>query len=373
MEPLWIVLPGLLIWTSILLLPWRSWSTRESLEADPSLQLDLSQVTVLIPARNEAAFIGKTLAALASQGTELNIILIDDESTDETIATAEKQHLNNLTIIPGTPLVPGWSGKLWALEQGRQYVNTNHILLLDADISLTPGTIAALLLKAQQEKVQFVSLMAHLKMENFWERMLMPAFVYFFKLLYPFRISNSNSTLIAAAAGGCILIDRNALREIGGFGSLKDELIDDCALARRIKNKGYRTWTGLTHSAISLRDYANLKTIWDMVARTAFTQLKYSVILLLFCTLLMLAAFVLPVLSLLMQDAMIRFLSISSLVLMGISYFPTLKYYGLSPVWIVTLPVIGILYLLMTWSSAFNYWRGTGALWKDRFYTGQTG
>ena len=152
----------------------------------------------------------------------------------------------------------GWSGKLWALQQGLQHVKTPLVLLLDADIELKPGIVGSLREHMQQYEVAFISLMAAPMMSNFWEKLLMPAFVYFFKLLYPFYLSNSGKSKVAAAAGGCILMQSRLLDEIGGFAAIKNELIDDCSLAKRIKSKGHKTWIRLTHSACSIRPYGNL-------------------------------------------------------------------------------------------------------------------
>lgn len=372
MDPVWLVLPGLCIWGIILLLPWRPWSTRESLDADTGLTADLSAVTALIPARNEARYIADTLSSLAQQGHNHRILLIDDGSSDATVSVAESLNLPNLKIIKGAPLSRGWSGKLWALEQGRLAADSKYLLLLDADISLKPGLLPVLLTKLEREDLRLISLMAFLRMETVWEKMLMPAFIYFFKLLYPFHLSNSPSRLVAAAAGGCILIDRQTLDGIGGFATLKGALIDDCTLARRVKDNGYATWTGLTHSAISQRHYDDLRSIWTMVARTAFTQLRYSTVLLVVCTFLMLSAFVMPLAGLISGTGICIILSGLAILLMVITYLPTLVYYDVSLFWALTLPFTGLLYLLMTWWSAINHWRGVGATWKGRSYSEET-
>jgi hopene-associated glycosyltransferase HpnB len=369
MDAVWLALPGLCIWATICVLPWRPWSTRETLDAgDDTAVQDLSEVTVLMPARNEARHIITTLTAVADQGRNHRIILIDDESSDATADLAASLRLPNLIIIRGEPLPRGWSGKLWALEQGRRAAHTRYLLLLDADIRLQPGLVPALLAKLNNDTLQLASLMAFLRMESRWEKMLMPAFIYFFKLLYPFRLSNSASQRVAAAAGGCILMERRILDQMGGFAVVKNELIDDCALARRVKNLGGRTWIGLTRSAQSLRCYENLASVWRMVARTAFTQLHHSPALLLVCTLLMTAAFVLPLVCVFSGPVIGVTVSLTALLLMIMTYFPTLHYYGVNPVWACTLPVTGILYLLMTWGSAISYWRGAGASWKGRTY-----
>ncbi|HTT08673.1 MAG TPA: glycosyltransferase [Gammaproteobacteria bacterium] len=354
---------GLVIW----LLPWRPWSTHERLDAAPPPEPpDLGDITVLIPARNEAAVIGRTLDALAAQGSNLSAIVIDDQSTDGTAATARRAGGLNLRVIAGQPLPPGWSGKLWALEQGRRLVQTPLILLLDADIALAPGTLATLRAHQRDRQLQLVSLMAHLGMVSFWEKLLLPAFVYFFKMLYPFALANGPGRRLAAAAGGCILIEARALNDLGGFAALQEALIDDCTLASRIKAAGGRTWVGLTHSARSLRRYIHLHVIWDMVARSAYTQLRYSPLLLALCALLMGGVYLLPAAMLLagahVTTAMLAFGLTAS------PYLPTLRYYQQSPLWALAMPGIAALFLAMTISSAWRYHRGVRSLWKDRIY-----
>lgn len=362
-------LAAALTWLGILLLPWRPWDSREVLEACPDApEADLSEVTVLIPARNEAELIGTTLAGLNAQGHRLKIVLVDDQSTDDTAEIARASGIEDLRIIPGEPRPSGWSGKLWALEQGMRYVATPLVLLIDADIELQPGILPTLLRKMETRGVPFISLMAALRMATFWERLLMPAFIYFFKMVYPFRLSNSRFTGVAAAAGGCILLQRRLLDEIGGFKALRGELIDDCALARRVKSLGCRIWIGLTHSVVSRRAYARLTSIWNMVARTAFTQLGYSTLLLVLVTAVMAMMFGLPVAGLFFSGNAAKFLSAGALGAMFLSYRPTLKFYGRSTRWAAAMPLIGILYLAMTWTSAIRAWSGEGAEWKGRSY-----
>lgn len=358
---------GTLLWWIIVLLPWKPTSTKEYLESNPNLiSKPISDITVLIPARNEGSTIEKTLQALSVQGVNLPIILIDDQSEDN---TSEKARNFPVTIISGTTLPTGWSGKLWALEQGFAHVKTAYILLLDADIVLDKGMIATLLHKAEHEQLAFVSLMAEPNMSNFIERLLMPAFVFFFKLLYPFQLSNTPESKIAAAAGGCILVKREALRKIGAFHCLRDALIDDCTLASRIKQAGFLTWTGLSHSVKSHREYQTLLPIWNMVSRTAYTQLNYSIFWLLVCTLLMVSLFwFAPVGSFLAGGWLGIMIGLFTWVAMLIAYIPTLRFYHCSTLWVVTLPLIGSLFLLMTWTSALKYWRGERASWKNRRY-----
>lgn len=368
----WPAWAGAALWLSVLFVPWRPWSTREALEAPAALDgaldgaADVSDVTVLVPARDEATVIGRTLAALRRQGNGLRVIVIDDQSGDDTAARARACGLDALTLLAGTPPPDGWSGKLWALEQGRARVATPLILLLDADIELAPGMIAALRAKRADGDRAMVSLMAALRMTGFWERLLMPAFVYFFKLLYPFHLANGRAPWMAAAAGGCILIESRALDAIGGFAGLRGALIDDCALARRVKGSGRRIWIGLSHGARCHRRYETLGAIWNMVARTAYTQLLYSPALLLLCTVLMLVLFWAPVAALVAPGT--GFAAPLALAAMVASYLPVLLYYRRSPAWALALPVIGTLFLAMTWTSAWRHWRGDGARWKGRRY-----
>ncbi|WP_430231137.1 glycosyltransferase [Nitrosomonas communis] len=358
---------GTFLWWIIVLVPWQPWGTQESLDTINDEKQSLDEITVLIPARNEGAFIQQTLTALSTQGLNLQIIVIDDQSDDN---TAEQAQEWGATVLSGTPLPTGWSGKLWALEQGLSKVRTPYTLLLDADITLTQGIIAALLKKARVENLAFVSLMAQPSLHHFIERLLMPAFVFFFKLLYPFQLANKPGSRIAAAAGGCILVKTNVLRTIGAFDSLRDALIDDCTLASRIKHTGLLTWTGLSHSACSHRVYDDMKTIWNMVARTAYTQLHYSSLLLFACTLIMVSMFwFAPLISLFLP--LTTYLIITAVLTwtaMIIVYLPILRYYQCSSLWIAALPLIGTLFLLMTWTSAFRFWRGERAQWKNRRY-----
>lgn len=362
---------GASIWLLIFLLPWRPWDTRQFLDASATSRQeeDLSDITVLIPARNEADVIEQALSGLKAQGRNLNIIVVDDQSTDGTAQVARGFTGIDLQIVSGNPPPPGWTGKLWALEQGLRYVETPLLLLMDADIQLGPGILSELRSKIEKDGIQFISLMAALRMVTFWERLLMPAFVFFFKLLYPFRLSNSTFPRIAAAAGGCILMEKAVLSRIGGFRPLRGELIDDCALARRVKSFGYRTWIGLTHSVRGLRPYNHLITIWKMVTRTAFTQLHYSTMLLLLCTVIMITAFCIPVAGLLFPPNVAKIISVLALGGMTLSYLPTIKFYRLSSLWAVAIPLIGTIYLAMTWSSAIRSWQGKGFKWKGRAFT----
>ena len=369
METFFLVIAlGLLIWIIILLLPSRPYSTRESLETHSAESVSLPEVTVLIPVRNEASTIVKSLSALKDHDPKLKIILIDDQSIDNTVELASSTEIENLIILSGTQLPSGWSGKLWALEQGLKYIDTDYLLLVDADIILKPGLITRILYKAKKYDIKLVSLMAHLRMVSPWERLLMPAFVFFFKLLYPFHLSNLPNSRIAAAAGGCMLLETKILKELGGFKSIRNALIDDCSLAKKIKQNGYRTWIGLTRSAISIRRYDKLLTIQKMISRTAYTQLNYSLSLLLLCTILMIIAFVIPYVAILQTQPTIIIIGLVTLCIQTICYFPILRYYSINHIYALSLPLAAMFYLVFTLSSAYSYYFNKGVVWKERYY-----
>lgn len=362
---------AMLIWAGVLLVPWRPWSTRERLEADAEAagdDDDLSDVAVLVPARNEAVRIADTLLALKAQGRGLRVVVVDDGSEDETSAVVERLGLEDVSLLRAGPLPPGWTGKVWAQSQAEPLLGKPLLLLLDADIRLSRGLLSALKAKLRRDDAGLVSVMAELPMMNLWERLLMPAFIFFFKLLYPFRLVNARDSRIAAAAGGCVLMKSEALEDIGGFAALKDALIDDCTLARLVKRHGHLVWIGLTRSAMSTRRYPRLPDIWNLVARTAYTQLGCSLPMLVLCSLVMVTAFAVPVAGLFADDFRPVSLSVLAAILMAVGFSPLLKYYGQNPAMSVALPLAGVLFLAMTWTSAFRYWAGERSVWHGRVY-----
>jgi hopene-associated glycosyltransferase HpnB len=242
------------------------------------------------------------------------------------------------------------------------------VVLLDADIELAPNAIGALKSKLNAENLDLVSLMAELRMQTLWEKILSQAFIFFFKLLYPFALANNPGSKLSAAAGGCVLIRAGKLQEIGGFGAFKECIIDDCELAKRVKQSRGKTWIGLTHSAKSQRQYPSLNSFWNMIARTAFTQLGYSIFMLVLTTFLMIAVFWFPVCGVVSPSLMARGAAWIGLISMGASYLPILRFYRQNPCLVVTLPFVASLYLLMTWSSAIRYWSGQRSVWKGRSY-----
>lgn len=364
-----IVATSLVIWGIILLLPWQPYRTRERLEATTNATHLSDALTVLIPARNEADCIEQTLVKLTQLAPHAHVVVIDDQSTDNTCQIIENLNFPQVTLVHGQPLEAGWSGKLWALEQGLAHANTEYTLLLDADIEVQPGIIDAILQKMKQDNLQLLSLMARLRMISFWEKTLIPAFIYFFKFLYPFRLINHPKIPVAGAAGGCLCIATQTLKDIGGFKSIKEALIDDCTLAKKVKRQGGRIWLGLTHSVVSTRAYDHLNTIWEMVTRTAFTQLHYSLTLLVFCTLIMLVTYIVPVIAILSGHYALMWIGALSWAMLSLSYVPTIKYYQLHWVWIIFLPFIALTYLMMTWHSAIRYWFGVRSKWKSREYS----
>lgn len=360
-----------LMWVALLAVPWHPTATTECLDSDGCTGSDLDDVTVLIPARDEADTIGRALQSVRSQGENVAAIVVDDRSRDGTAAAAQAA-MPGAHVITGTPTPRGWAGKVWALEQGRATVATPYTLLMDADIELAPGIVATLRNTMQRDGIAFLSLMPALEMTSFWEKLLLPAFVYFFKLMYPFRLAGDPMyPKIAAAAGGCIMLETAVLDRIGGFAGLRGALIDDCALAARIKRSKCKTWIGITHSVTSIRRYRNFSDIANMIARSAYTQLGYSTIMLLITTGIMILTFCVPVAALAVGPETAQALAVVALVAMFASYAPTVMFYRLSGMWVPTLPVAGAIYLALTWLSASRYWRGSRAQWKGRHYERQ--
>ncbi|MEO8467097.1 MAG: glycosyltransferase [Gammaproteobacteria bacterium] len=366
---------ALLAWLGVLVAPYQPHRLREWLDADDEASPDLSAVTVLIPARDEADVIGRTVSALAAQGRGLAAIVVDDQSSDGTgaaaMSAADDPAALVLRVLRGDALPAGWAGKLWALEQGQKLVDRPFVLLLDADIELEPKFVPTLLREALRRNASLVSIMAELHCTTFWERLLTPAFVFFFKLLYPFALSNDPRRRTAAAAGGCMLVRTDALRAIGGFAAIRGALIDDCTLAAALKRAAPPIWLGVSRSVRSLRAYPALGDFWAMVSRSAFTQLHYSNLLLLLTSALMLVLLLAPIAAVVVLpagSATPRLVGAAAWLAMGAAYFPVVRFYRLSALWALTLPLAAALFLAMTWTSAFAYWRGSHGTWKSRSY-----
>ena len=380
---------SLIIWIFLLLFWGQFWRANQRLEINNTNLPHYPSICAIIPARNEADVLSISLKSLLNQeySGEFSIILIDDQSTDKTGEVAQEiaNNLNQserLKVILGKPLPVGWSGKLWAMEQGIQTVKNqglspDYFLFTDADIEHHSTNLKELVTKAEKENLALTSLMVLLRCDSFWEKFLIPAFVFFFQKLYPFSWVNNPQNKMAAAAGGCILIRRDRLEEIGSIPSLREALIDDCTLAQKIKglsspDNPTTIWLGLTEKTKSLRPYDSLDTIWTMIARTAYTQLNYSPFLLLGTVLGMslvyLAAPVILLLGLYLESGNLIIMSSLTWLLMAIAYLPTLRLYKLSPLWSLSLPLIALFYNLMTIDSALRHWRGQGGGWKGRVY-----
>jgi hopene-associated glycosyltransferase HpnB len=329
-------------------------------------------VTAVIPARDEAATIGATVQSLLQQDYDgdVRVIVVDDNSEDGTACAAGTS--DRLRVIVGKPLIEGWTGKLWAVSQGVDAIeDAAYVLLTDADIVHHPGNLKRLIYKAETDACHLVSLMVKLRCESFWERWLIPAFVFFFQKLYPFPTVNKPAKKIAAAAGGCMLVRRDTLANAGGIKAIGDQLIDDCALARLIKPHG-AIWLGLATRTHSLRAYQTLGEIWNMVARTAYVQLDHSLLALLGTVLGMAVIYLMPPLAVIIGvfvgDGGILAAGGLAWAVMALAYTPTLALYGFSPVRALALPVAAGLYTLMTLSSALRHRQGRGGAWKGRFY-----
>lgn len=341
-------------------------------------------VGVVVPARNEAELLGTTLASLVAQDYpgSVHVVLVDDASTDATAETARAVGSAGtvpLSILAGAERPKGWTGKLWALHQGVQYATSGMavgpapewLLLSDADIVHPSDSLRRLVAAAIDGRRDMVSLMARLRVVTRWERLLIPSFVYFFSQLYPFRrVASPGRT--AAAAGGCILVRASALSGIGGAESIREAIIDDVALARRLKRQGGSIWLGLADEVYSARPYPGLEDLWRMVVRSAFTQLHYSSTLLV-GTLVGLAALYLGPLAAFgagLATANAGLIAAGGLGwgLMTVTYLPTVRYYGLRRAWALTLPGAAAIYGAMTADSARRHWQGHGVDWKGRQY-----
>jgi len=332
------------------------------------------RVAAIVPARNEADMLPVTLPTLLGQDYPgvLEVIVVDDRSEDGTGAAAAS--LGGVRVIAGKPQPEGerWAGKVWAMMQGLAAApgGAEYLLFTDADIAWEPGALADLVAAARDDERDMVSQMALLRARTGWERLLVPAFVYFFAQLYPFRRVNRRRGRTAAAAGGCMLIRRSVLERAGGLAMIKGALIDDVALGQLIKRAGGSTWLGLTTEVRSVRPYEGLASLWQMVARSAYTQLRYRPLLLAGTIIGLLLIYVLPPAGLIAglagANALTALAGGAGWLLMSVSFLPMLALYRLSPLRAPTLPFIAVLYAAMTLDSARRHYAGRGGEWKGR-------
>jgi hopene-associated glycosyltransferase HpnB len=373
---------SLAAWVYLVWFRARFWRCDQRLDDDaPGPPPRWPDVVAVVPARDEADVIERSLGSLLGQDYpgRFSVVLVDDGSSDGTGEAARRlaaRHPSGarLTVLQAAALPEGWTGKMWAVASGVARARAidpaaPYLWLTDADIAHAPGVLRALVARAEAHKLDLTSVMALLHCKSAWERLLIPAFVYFFQKLYPFPRVNDRAAALAGAAGGCMLVRRAALEAIGGIEKIRSQVIDDCALARELKAKG-PIWLGLSRDVRSIRPYAGLAGIWRMVARSAYDQLGYSPLMLAATVAGMLIVYLAPPLLALGQpwhgSALAASLGAAAWVLMAFSYVPALQLYRQPPVLGLLLPVAGLLYDLMTLDSALAYYRGRGAWWKGR-------
>jgi hopene-associated glycosyltransferase HpnB len=383
---IWIATLGVLAWAILLRARGGFWRADIRLPHDTPAPADWPEVAVLIPARDEAATIAHTLRSHAASRYPgaLSVVVVDDGSIDGTAriarAIAAERPGRPIHVIEAPPLPPGWSGKLWALHSATQAVprlapEARFLLLTDADILHDPDTASRLVALARARTLALVSLMARLDARGLWGRLLIPAFVFFFQKLYPFALVGDPASPVAGAAGGCVLIDRESLAQAGGIAAIRGALIDDCTLAHLVKHGPPRgaIWLGLAdHEVVSQRDNRSLASIWAMVARTAFTQLRHSAGLLAGSLAGLALVYLAGPVAVLgwpwHGDAAAAGIGAMAWGLSALAYRPTLRLYRLHAGWTLTLPLAAAIYTLMTLDSARRHWTGRGAGWKGRTY-----
>lgn len=348
------------------------WRVRKGGGIYPARRFSAATIAAVIPARNEADVIGPALSSLFKQdlSAPLKIVLVDDGSTDGTAEAAQAvAQGGDLTILLSKPLPPGWTGKLWAMSQGvahAEQFQPDFLLLTDADIRHGRRSVADLVAVAEERGCDLASYMVRLVCRTWAERLLIPAFVYFFFKLYPPAWTASPRFKTAGAAGGCMLIRTETLSRIGGLAAIRGEVIDDCALARAVKRSGGRVWLGLAPDAESLRPYYSFAEIGRMISRSAFYQLHHSALLLGATVLGLGMTYIAPPALALGGCNVAAGLGASAWLLMTASYLPVIRFYRLSPLWALTLPFAATFYMGATLHSAFAYWSGRGGAWKGR-------
>jgi hopene-associated glycosyltransferase HpnB len=350
------------------------WRTKND-EPNPSDKTGFpGSVVAVVPARNEAELIGPVVTSLLNQSVAMPVLLVDDESTDGTADVARRAaekagRADALIVIQSKPLPAGWTGKLWAMHQGAERaraLNPTWLMLADADVLHGIETVSNMGLIASQGNYDLVSFMVKLHCESLPERLLIPAFVYFFFMLYPPAWIRDTRGSTAGAAGGCMLVRAETLERAGGLESIRGAVIDDCSLARLLKQRAGRLWIGLTDQSQSLRRYETFSDVEHMISRTAFNQLNHSSLLLL-CTIAgMVITYLAPPLLLLTRSRPAIFMGAAAWAAMTITYSTIVRYYRLNPAWALTLPLAALFYLGATMHSAVKYWNGSGGDWKGR-------
>jgi hopene-associated glycosyltransferase HpnB len=346
-----------------------------TIKPDPTDNAAISGgVVAVVPARNEAELIGPVVTSLLNQCVAMPVVLVDDESTDGTADVARRASekagkAGALIVIQSKPLPAGWTGKLWSMHQGierARALNPTWLMLTDADVRHGAETVANLGLIASHGPYDLVSFLVKLHCESLPEKLLIPAFVYFFFMLYPPAWIRNTRRSTAGAAGGCMLVRAETLDRAGGLESIRGAIIDDCSLARLLRQHGGRLWMGLTDQSQSLRRYETFTDIEHMISRTAFNQLKHSWLLLLGTIAGMLITYLAPPLLWLTRTRSTIFIGAAAWAAMTITYSTIVRYYRLNPAWALTLPLAALFYLGATMHSAVKYWKGSGGDWKGR-------
>jgi len=365
----------LVIWLYLVFLRGNFWRLEED-NLEPKPLEKWPRIVAIVPARNEAATIARAVTTLLGQEYpgDFSIIVVDDQSDDGTAALARKAAEETgatprITVRSAAELPLGWTGKLWALNEGISTTSgkaPDFFWFTDADIVHAPDTLRRLVTRAETESLDLASLMVLLQAKTFPEKLLIPPFLYFFLMLYPPRWIADPQKRTAGAAGGCILLRRSALERIGGLASIRNEVIDDCALARAVKKTGGKLWMGVTRTSISLREYKTFAEIRDLIARTAFTQLRYSSLLLVATLLGLFVTYWLPWILFFAGEDPAWLLGSTAASLMTVTFLFTVKFYNRSALWALTLPFAAAFYGYATFLSAIRYWLGRGAQWKGR-------
>jgi hopene-associated glycosyltransferase HpnB len=335
------------------------------------------RITAVIPARDEADAIARSVRSLLGQDYpgELRAVVVDDCSQDSTATVAadaavEAGAAERLTVLPGRPLPQGWTGKVWAQKQGIDAATAApqapaYLLLTDADIAYAPDALRRIVARAENGGYALTSVMAKLRCESFAERCIVPAFIFFFQMLYPFAWVNRRESATAAAAGGCMLVRSDALAAAGGIEAIRGALIDDCALARQMKKVG-PIWLGLSERVMSIRAYEDFGALRRMITRSAYAELRYSPLRLAGMTFAMAMMFLAAPLFAVFASGAAQMLGAAAWAAMTLAFQPTLRLYKLNPFWGVALPAIAAFYMIWTLESALQYARGQGGAWKGR-------
>jgi hopene-associated glycosyltransferase HpnB len=358
---------ALAIWVYLLFGHGRFWQAGPMLL--PAIPRHCPPVSIVVPARDEAEHIGRCLRSLLAQtyGGTLRVILVDDGSNDGTVVVARKIGDPRLTIIDSAPRPQGWSGKLWALSQGVAAADGALLFFSDADIVHQPAHLATLVAKLEADGLGMVSEMVALNCSSPAERALVPAFVFFFQLLYPFALVNDPGSGVAAAAGGTVLIRADTLASVGGLDAMRGALIDDVTLAGLVKRRA-RIWLGHSGLAASIRPYPTAADVWRMVARTAYVQLGYSPWRLAATVAGMGLVWIVPPYAALFGAGLGWLAGLLGWAASSAAYLPTLRRFGCSLLWAPFLPAVALFYTAATLGSAFNHYFGKGVIWKQRAY-----